>query len=78
MHQIPKEFDPEFIKAKSSSDMQMYRAERTSREPMKSVLENNPEIYIVPPQRSSTWGNWEFHLTPFIIRLELAKWVQMK
>ena len=60
MHQIPKEFDPEFIKAKSSSDMQMYRAERTSREPMKSVLENNPEIYIVPPQRSSTWGNWEF------------------
>ena len=56
MHQIPKEFDPEFIKAKSSSDMQMYRAERTSREPMKSVLENNPEIYIVPPQRSSTWG----------------------
>ena len=60
MSQIPKEFDPEFIKAKSASDMQMFRAERTSREPMKSLLENNPEIYIVPPQRSSNWGNWEF------------------
>ncbi|MGH1490385.1 MAG: phytanoyl-CoA dioxygenase family protein [Acidimicrobiales bacterium] len=60
MSTIPKEFDPDFIKAKSASDMQMYRAERSSQEPMKSVLENNPEIYIVPPQRSSNWGNWEF------------------
>lgn len=60
MNRIPEEFDPEFIKARSAPDMQMYRAERTSQEPMKSVLENNPEIYIVPPQRSSNWGNWEF------------------
>ena len=60
MNQIPTEFDPEFIKTRSASDMQMYRAERTSQEPMKSVLENNPEIYIVPPQRRSNWGNWEF------------------
>lgn len=27
---------------------------------MKSVLENNPEIYVVGPQRRSNWGNWEF------------------
>ena len=27
---------------------------------MKSVLENNPEIYFVPPKRSSEWGQWEF------------------
>lgn len=60
MSQIPEEFDPEFIEAHSASDMQMYRAERTSHEPMKSVLENNPEIYVVPPQRSTNWGNWEF------------------
>ncbi len=24
------------------------------------MLENNPEIYFVPPQRGSDWGNWEF------------------
>lgn len=38
----------------------MYHSETTSQEPMKSVLENNPEIYFVPPQRGSDWGNWEF------------------
>jgi ectoine hydroxylase-related dioxygenase (phytanoyl-CoA dioxygenase family) len=27
---------------------------------MKSMLENNPEIYFVPPQRGSDWGHWEF------------------
>ena len=27
---------------------------------MKSVLENNPEIYFVPPKRSSEWGKWEY------------------
>ena len=38
----------------------MYQSERSSQEPMKSVLENNPEIYFVPPKRSSDWGKWEF------------------
>ena len=27
---------------------------------MKSVLENNPEICFVPPQRGGNWGNWEY------------------
>jgi ectoine hydroxylase-related dioxygenase (phytanoyl-CoA dioxygenase family) len=57
---IPNEFDPEFIKAKSTPDRQMYRAQIASIEPMKSVLENNPEIYFVTPQRSADWGKWEF------------------
>ena len=60
MSSIPTEFDPEYIKARSTADAQMYRAENTSTEPMKSMLENNPEIYFVPPKRSSDWGNWEF------------------
>lgn len=60
MSEIPKEFDPEFISAQSTPDQQMYRAENTSQEPMKSLLENNPEIYFVPPKRRSDWGNWEF------------------
>jgi ectoine hydroxylase-related dioxygenase (phytanoyl-CoA dioxygenase family) len=38
----------------------MYRDQISSQEPMKSMLENNPEIYFVPPQRGSDWGNWEF------------------
>ncbi len=54
------EFDPEVIKANSAPDAQMYRAEVTFAEPMKSVLENNPEIYFVPPQRGSDWGQWEY------------------
>jgi len=57
---VPKEFDPAFIKSRSAPEMQMYRAQVTSQEPMKSVLENNPEIYFVPPKRSGNWGNWEF------------------
>jgi ectoine hydroxylase-related dioxygenase (phytanoyl-CoA dioxygenase family) len=60
MSTVPSEFDPEAIKARSTPEMQMYRAETTSTEPMKSVLENNPEIYFVPPKRGSEWGNWEF------------------
>ena len=60
MSQNPKEFDPDVIQASSAPEQQMYRAERASREPMHSILENNPEIYVVPPQRSSNWGNWEF------------------
>lgn len=57
---VPSEFDPEFIKARSTPDRQMYVAERTSTEPMKSVLADNPEIYFVPPKRRNEWGNWEY------------------
>lgn len=60
MSSIPNEFDPEYIASKSAPELHMYRAEVTSQEPMKSVLENNPEIYFVQPKRSSDWGNWEF------------------
>jgi ectoine hydroxylase-related dioxygenase (phytanoyl-CoA dioxygenase family) len=57
---IPPEFDPAYIKSKSAPEAQMYHAEVTSQEPMKSVLANNPEIYFVPPRRGSEWGQWEF------------------
>lgn len=60
MRSIPAEFNPDYIASKSATESQMYHAEVTSKEPMKSVLENNPEIYFVPPKRSSDWGNWEF------------------
>ncbi|MFT7129158.1 MAG: ectoine hydroxylase-related dioxygenase (phytanoyl-CoA dioxygenase family) [Gammaproteobacteria bacterium] len=60
MNSIPHEFDPATIKSKSAPEMQMYRTEVTSQEPMKSLLENNPEIYFVTPMRGSQWGAWEF------------------
>lgn len=60
MSSVPVEFDPAHIQARSAPEMQIYRDAVTSREPMKSVLENNPEIYFVPPKRGSDWGNWEF------------------
>lgn len=60
MNVVPNEFDPVDIASKSAPELQMYHAEATSKEPMKSVLENNPEIYFVPPKRSSEWGTWEF------------------
>jgi len=60
MSVIPNEFDPVSIKAHSTPEAQMYREEVTSSEPMKSVLEDNPEIYFVEPRRSSEWGTWEF------------------
>jgi ectoine hydroxylase-related dioxygenase (phytanoyl-CoA dioxygenase family) len=60
MSAIPTEFDPVNIASKSATELQMYHAEVTSKEPMKSVLENNPEIFFVPPKRSSEWGTWEF------------------
>lgn len=60
MSDVPNEFDPEVIKARSTPDMQMYRAQTTSTEPMSSVMDNNPEIYFVPPKRGSDWGDWEF------------------
>jgi ectoine hydroxylase-related dioxygenase (phytanoyl-CoA dioxygenase family) len=60
MNAIPNEFDPAYIEANSAPAVQMYHAEVTSQEPMRSVLENNPEIYFVTPKRRSDWGNWEF------------------
>ena len=60
MNTVPNEFDPVDVASKSAPELQMYHAEVTSKEPMKSILENNPEIYFVPPKRSSEWGTWEF------------------
>ena len=57
---IPQEFDPEHIQERSGPEAQMYHDAVTSREPMASVLANNPEIYFVPPKRSTEWGQWEF------------------
>ena len=60
MSTIPSEFDAEAIAARSRVGSQMYWAETTSNEPMRSVLDNNPEIYFVPPMRGSEWGKWEY------------------
>jgi len=60
MPSIPEEFNPTQIALRSAPESQMYHAEISSREPMKSVLKNNPEIYFVPPKRRSEWGEWEF------------------
>ena len=60
MSPIPNEFEPAFIKSRSAPEVQMYRDEVTSQEPMASLLANNPEIYFVPPRRGSDWGSWEF------------------
>ena len=60
MSAIPIEFDPTHIAAESDPDAHMYSLELGSKDPMRSVLEHNPEIYFVPPKRSSEWGQWEF------------------
>lgn len=57
---VPKEFDPENVRARSSPDARMYHDAVAAREPMASVLANNPEIYFVPPKRSAEWGQWAF------------------
>ncbi|MFT5531045.1 MAG: ectoine hydroxylase-related dioxygenase (phytanoyl-CoA dioxygenase family) [Candidatus Poriferisodalaceae bacterium] len=54
------EFNPAYIESQSSPELHMYRTAVTSQEPMKSVLENNPEIYFVPPRGGDNWGSWEF------------------
>lgn len=54
------EFDPEHIATNSESSQQMYYSELRSKDPMPSVLEDNPEIYFVPPKRSKDWGDWKF------------------
>lgn len=56
---IPQ-FDPNHVAAHSYSEDHMYHAELSSRDPMSSVLADNPEIYFVPPKRKSEWGQWEF------------------
>ena len=60
MGTVPSEFDPASIASKSAPEVQMYRAQTYSAEPMASVLENNPEIHFVPPKRGSEWGTWEY------------------
>jgi ectoine hydroxylase-related dioxygenase (phytanoyl-CoA dioxygenase family) len=60
MSSIPVEFDPAHVTSQSNPEAQMYHAELSSKDPMQSVLKNNPEIYFVPPKRSSEWGEWEF------------------
>lgn len=57
---VPVEFDPANVAAKATSESHMYREELASKDPMKSVLDGNPEIYFVPPKRNSEWGQWEF------------------
>lgn len=60
MTAVPTEFDPDVIASRSAPERQMFRVENRSTEPMKSVLENNPEIYFVEPKRGADWGNWEY------------------
>ena len=60
MNKIPIEFGTEHIALASVPEAQMYRDEVNCQEPMRSMLEANPEIYFVPPQRGHDWGNWEY------------------
>ena len=57
---IPNEFDPSQIALKSEASAQMYRAELATKDPMRAVLADNPEIYFVPPKRRQEWGQWEY------------------
>ena len=57
---IPNEFDPSQIALKSEAGAQMYRAELATKDPMRAVLADNPEIYFVPPKRRQEWGQWEY------------------
>ena len=56
----PIEFEPGHIAANAQAESQMYHTELAAKDPMKSVLASNPEIYFVPPKRSSEWGQWEY------------------
>jgi len=40
--------------------MPMYSEEHATKDPMPSVLDANPDIYFVPPKRTSEWGQWEY------------------
>ena len=57
---IPNEFDPSQIALKSEAGAQMYRAELATKDPMRAVLAENPEIYFVPPKRRQECGQWEY------------------
>ena len=59
MSPVPVEFDPVHVAANAATDRHMYHDELTSKDPMHSVLEANPEIYFVPPKRlaSGVSGN---------------------
>ncbi len=60
MTSVPSEFDPSQIALKSEESMQMYRSELAAKDPMQSVLADNPEIYFVPPKRRHEWGQWPY------------------
>lgn len=60
MPPLPAEFTPEAVAAKSPPERQMYRKEVYDTEPMRSVMQSNPEIHFVPPKRGSEWGKWTF------------------
>ena len=49
----PEEFDPANVRSNAAPEDRMYHSEVSSQEPMASVLASNPEIYFVPPKRSS-------------------------
>ena len=60
MSAIPAEFDPANVAARAASNPPMYAEALSMRDPMKWVLEANPEIYFVPPKRTKEWGQWEY------------------
>ena len=60
MSALPEEFHPAKVAAESPPESHMYRHELASRDPMRLVLEANPDIYFVPPKRRSEWGQWEY------------------
>lgn len=60
MSSAPTEFDPANVAAQAAQNSHMYSEELGQKDPMPSVLAANPEIYFVPPKRSSEWGQWEF------------------
>ena len=60
MSTVPVEFNPGHVAQKSVADQHMYRKELAAKDPMPSVLDANPEIFFVPPKRSSEWGQWDF------------------
>jgi ectoine hydroxylase-related dioxygenase (phytanoyl-CoA dioxygenase family) len=57
---VPEEFSAVHVATKAESSAHMYQQELASKDPMNSVLAANPEIYFVPPKRSSEWGQWEY------------------
>ena len=60
MRALPEEFDPDHVAAQATNTPHMYAQELAAKDPMRSVLDANPEIYFVPPKRSSEWGQWEY------------------